>query len=81
MKTYNVVISEIAGKDMENIISYMRNELKEDIVADKYKILFKQAFKNLETIAESMAVLDESLVGHKNIRKLNVKNYIIFYIQ
>ena len=26
-----------------------------------------------------MSVLDEKLTGHKDIRKLNVKNYIIFY--
>ena len=35
--------------------------------------------KLLEDIAESVSVLDEKLTGHKDIRKLNVKNYIIFY--
>ena len=51
-----------------------------DIIADKYKILFKQKLKNLEDIAGSMPILSEKLTGHKNIRKVNVKNYIIFYI-
>lgn len=27
-----------------------------------------------------MPILNESLTGHKNIRKLNVKNYILFYV-
>lgn len=27
-----------------------------------------------------MTILDESLTGHKNIRKINVRNYIIFYV-
>lgn len=27
-----------------------------------------------------MPILDENLTGHKNIRKVNVRNYIIFYI-
>lgn len=51
-----------------------------DIIADKYKILFKQEFKNLENIAGSMPILNEELTGHKNIRKVNVRNYIVFYI-
>lgn len=33
----------------------------------------------MENIAESMPILNEELTGHKNIRKVNVRNYIIFY--
>ena len=51
-----------------------------DIIADKYKILFKQALIDLEDIAGSMPILSEELTGHKDIRKINVRNYIIFYI-
>lgn len=79
MKKYKVIVSEIAEQDLENIILYLKNDLSGDIIADKYKILFKQNLKLLEDIAESMPVLDEKLTGHKDIRKLNVKNYIIFY--
>lgn len=80
MKKYIVKISKTAQIDLENIISYLRQSLSEDIIADKYKILFKQELKNLENVAGSMPVLDESLTGHKNIRKINVRNYIVFYI-
>lgn len=79
MKKYIVEISETAEQDLENIISYLKYSLAGDIIADKYKILFKQELKNLENIAESMPILDENLTGHKNIRKVNVRNYIIFY--
>jgi toxin ParE1/3/4 len=79
MKKYLVEISETAEKDLENIISYLRHNLAGDIITDKYKILFKQELKNLENVAGSMPILDEELTGHKNIRKLNVRNYIIFY--
>lgn len=27
-----------------------------------------------------MLILNEELTGHKNIRKINVRNYIIFYL-
>lgn len=50
------------------------------MLADKYKILFKQEIRNLENVAASMPILDEDLVGHKNIRKISVRNYIVFYI-
>ncbi len=80
MKKYTVKMSETAEQDLENIISYLRYNLSGDILADKYKILFKQELKNLEDIAESMPILDEELTGHKNIRKVNVRNYIVFYI-
>ena len=80
MKKYIVKISETAEQDLENIISYLRYNLSGDIIADKYKLLFKQELKDLENIAGGMPILDENLTGHKNIRKINVRNYIVFYI-
>ena len=80
MKKYIVKISETAEQDLENIISYLRYNLSGDIIADKYKLLFKQELKDLENIAGSMPILGENLTGHKNIRKINVRNYIVFYI-
>lgn len=79
MKKYKIKISETAMQDLENIISYLKYDLAGDIISDKYKLLFKQELKRLEDIAESMPILDGSLTGHKNIRKINVRNYIIFY--
>lgn len=80
MKKYIVEISETAEQDLENLISYLRHNLAGDIIADKYKILFKQELKDLENVAGSMPILNESLTGHKDIRKINVRNYIVFYI-
>ena len=42
MRKYVVKISETAEQDLENIISYLRYNLSGDIIADKYKLLFKQ---------------------------------------
>lgn len=80
MKKYIVQLSETANQDLNNIISYLRYTLSGDIIADKYKILFKQALIDLEDVAGSMPILSEELTGHKDIRKINVRNYIIFYI-
>ena len=80
MKKYIVELTETAEKDLTNIILYIKNTLLEDLIADKYKLLFKKELTNLENCAGSMPILDEKLTGHKNIRKVNIKNYIVFYI-
>ena len=80
MKKYIVEVSEIAAQDLENILRYLRYNLAGDIIADKYKLLFKQELKNLEDIAGSMPILSRELTGHNNIRKINVRNYVIFYM-
>ena len=80
MKKYIVEVSESANSDLKKIISYIKYDLKEKIIADKYKLLFKQALKWLETVVGNMSILSEELTGHKNIRKLNVRKYILFYI-
>lgn len=80
MKRYIVEISKTAEQDLEDIILYLRHSLAGEIIADKYKILFKQKLKELENIAGSMPILSEELTGHKDIRKINVRNYIVFYI-
>ena len=67
MKKYIVELSETANQDLNNIISYLRYTLSGDIIADKYKILFKQALIDLEDVAGSMPVLSEELTGHKDI--------------
>lgn len=80
MKKYIVEVSETVEKDLENILKYLRYNLVGDIIADKYKLLFKQELKNLEDIAGSMPILSQELTGYNNIRKVNVRNYVIFYI-
>lgn len=80
MKKYIVKVSKTAEQDLENILKYLRHNLTEDIIADKYKLLFKQELKNLEDIAGSMPILNEELTGYNNIRKVNVRNYVIFYV-
>ena len=80
MKKYTVKVSKMAEKDLENIISYIKYDLGEENIAHKYKALFKQHLRKLEYIAGSMPILDEKLTGYKNIRKINVRNYTIFYV-
>ncbi len=77
MKNYIIEVSKTAEEDLENIILYIRNELAGDVVADKYKIMFKQELLNLEKFAGIAPVLDKNLTGHKNIR---IQKFLKFWI-
>ena len=79
MKKYIVETTETSEQDLVNIISYLRYNLAGDIVADRYINLFSQALKKLEDIAGSMPILDKKLIKYEDIRRINVKNYTIFY--
>ena len=57
MKKYTVEVSESAKQDLREIIYYLRYDLAGDIIADKYKILFKKRLKDLESVAGSTPVL------------------------
>ena len=46
----------------------------------KTNVAVTRLLKDLEDEAGSMPILSEELTGYKNIRKINVRNYIIFYI-
>ncbi len=47
MKNYIIEVSRTVEEDLENIILYIRNALAGNVVADKYKIMFKQELLNL----------------------------------
>jgi len=61
MKIYKVKISKRAKQDLRKVISYIKNNLLEEPIADKYRILFREKIDQLEYIAESMPTLNEEL--------------------
>lgn len=79
MKKYKVEVSKKAKADLESIISYLKYNLAGDIIAERYAFLFKQGLRELEYVADLVPVLDKRLTGIENIRKVNVRNYVIFY--
>ena len=61
MKIYKVKNSKRAKQDLRKVISYIKNNLLEEAIADKYRILFREKIDQLEYIAESMPTLNEEL--------------------
>ena len=78
-KLYNEIetLPEELTTQVINFIEYLKLSYIDTETPDSITIKSK---KDLENIAGSMPILDEELTGHKNIRKIEVRNYIVFYI-
>ena len=75
MKTYNMKIMDDALEDMITIRDYIKYTLKEPKIADEHIDAFLNGIDTLKDTANIYELLDEK----DNIRKINVKNYMIFY--
>lgn len=79
MKNYKVQITEDAKEDIKEIVTYIKEKLKEPEIAIQHKKAFKDAIIKLKDSADIHNVINEELTGIKDIRKVNVKNFMIFY--
>ena len=76
---YKIELSIKAKNDLKNIILYINNDLKEFSIAQKYILIFKKTIKKLEYFPQKFAIIDDILLKEFKIRKIQIKNFIIFY--
>ncbi|MCL2512821.1 MAG: type II toxin-antitoxin system RelE/ParE family toxin [Oscillospiraceae bacterium] len=79
MDKYEIELSMKAKNDLKSIVSYIKNNLLEPAIAEKYSKLIKERIKSLEYSPEKFALIDTEIVKHTGFRKLVIKNYIVFY--
>ena len=79
MDRYKIELSAKAKNDLKGIVSYIKNELLEPVIAEKYSKLIKERIKSLEYFPEKFAIIDIERIKHYNFRMLVIKNYIVFY--
>lgn len=79
MKKYKVQLSIQAKNDYKSIIRYIKYELLEPIIAEKYAKLIKNELNSLEYQPQKFAIIDYDIIKKYNFRKLIIKNYIAFY--
>ena len=68
-----------AKNDLKDIISYIKYELLEPSIAQKYAKIIKEEIKRLEYSPQKFAIINPEIIKYDNIRKLVIKNYIAFY--
>lgn len=76
---YDVKLSIEAEKDLQNIIIYIKDKLKEPIIAERYTHLMKNEIESLEYNPQRYAIIDNKKIKDLKVRKLIIKNYIAFY--
>ena len=79
MKKYEVSISEAAEKDLKEIFDYIMDTLYAPKAAKELFDEMKTAILSLESMPERHQVVSDEYLSLKGIRKLVVKNYIVFY--
>ena len=79
MGKYKIELSTKAKTDLKGIVSHIKNKLLEPVIAQKYAKLIKEKIKSLEYFPEKFALIDSDIIKRSDIRKLVVKNYIVFY--
>ncbi len=79
MEKYKVQLSIQAKNDYKSIIRYIRYELLEPIIAEKYAELIRNELNSLEYQPQKFAIIDYDIIKKYNFRKLIIKNYIAFY--
>lgn len=79
MNKYKIKFSPASRQDMRDIVRYINDKLKEPRIAKKYENLFKDEIRKLTDFPERFVAINEEKITYKGIRKLIVKNYIVFY--
>lgn len=76
---YDIKLSIEAEKDIQNIIIYIKDKLKEPAIAERYARLMKNEIESLAYNPQRYAIIDNKKIKDLNVRKLIIKNYIAFY--
>ena len=76
---YDVKLSIEAEKDLQNIIIYIKDKLKELAIAEGYAYLMKNEIASLKYNPQRYAIIDNKKIKDLKVRKLIIKNYIAFY--
>lgn len=79
VEKYKIQLAIKAKDDYKKIISYLKNELLEPSIANKYAELINNEIQTLEYMPQKYAIIDVDIAKKLEYRKLIIKNYIAFY--
>ncbi len=78
-KIYKIKLSKNATYDIRELVDYIKNKLKEPNIAEQHREIIKEKILSLKQYPSIYNVMDKEQVGIENLRKINVKNFMIFY--
>ena len=79
MNNYKIIWSPKAYDDLQNIYTYIAYHLKEKHIANNLIKKILNSISNLNYLPERYIKLYKSNPKAKNLRKLQVNNYVVIY--
>ena len=67
---YEIKLSIKAKDDLKSIVLYIKNNLNEPSIANKYAKIIREEIQTLEYSPQKFAIIDDSSVKDLNFRKL-----------
>jgi len=80
MDKYKVNITDTAFEDLKSIALYIREELKEPIVAKNLIAKIKTGIFSLDNSPCRHGLVRDNILSRQGYRPLYVENYVVFYI-
>ena len=80
MAKYDVVMTAPTVKDMQGIVDYIANDLREPVTAKRQLERIRDVVLSLADFPTRYALVADEVLAAKGYRKIVVDNYIILYI-
>ena len=80
MREYKVIIELPAQRDLQGLLRYITDSLKEPVIAKRIYTSIKEQILTLNQMPLRHSVVQEQPYAAMGVRKLLVENYIAFYI-
>ena len=77
--SYSIQYAAKAREDLENIYSYVAIQLQEPQIAEKLYRAIITSVRSLESFPLRYAVYERAPWNSRGLRKMPVKNYLVFY--
>ena len=79
MEKYKIKFSKEARNDYFDIIKYIKYDLMEPDIANKYLRLINEEINKLAYNPQRFSTVDIEIKNNYKVHKLIIKNYIVFY--
>ena len=80
MDKYNVMLTDKAANDINEIYKYSSNELYDENAAERLLEKFETNTNSLGKMPKRNPLLQDEGLAQQGIRRLMVDNYILFYL-
>jgi len=80
MKKYDIVITQPAEEDLQEIADYISKELMEPKLAQKLIARIGEAIIGLEDMPHRYAFVSDERLAAQGFRKIIIDNQIVFYV-